>query len=93
MKTATGYALPGAAVAAGLGRVFNQLRTFFVLVGLGALVVGGVDLTTADEASLAEFRSRTVGIVFQHFHLLRSMTALENVRLPLELRDGRLHPA
>jgi putative ABC transport system ATP-binding protein len=55
----------------------------------GALVVGGIDLARVVEADLAEFRARTVGIVFQHFHLVRSLTALENVTLPLELRDER----
>ncbi|HXC52392.1 MAG TPA: ABC transporter ATP-binding protein [Candidatus Limnocylindrales bacterium] len=54
----------------------------------GTLEVGGVDLASAGEHQLSDFRSRTVGIVFQHFHLIRSLTALENVRLPLELRDG-----
>jgi putative ABC transport system ATP-binding protein len=54
----------------------------------GRLEVGGIDLTTATEQALADFRSRTVGIVLQHFHLIRSLSAIENVRLPLELRDG-----
>jgi len=54
----------------------------------GHLEVGGIDLAAASEHDLADFRSRTVGIVFQHFHLIRSLSALENVRLPLELRDG-----
>jgi len=54
----------------------------------GHLEVGGIDLAAASEHDLADFRSRTVGIVFQHFHLIGSLTALENVRLPLELRDG-----
>ncbi len=54
----------------------------------GSLDVAGIDLAAAGEADLADFRARTVGIVFQHFHLIRSLTALENVRLPLELRDG-----
>lgn len=52
----------------------------------GRLTVAGRDLVTAGEAELADFRARTVGIVFQHFHLMRSLTALENVALPLELR-------
>ena len=52
----------------------------------GRLAVAGRDLVTAGEADLADFRARTVGIVFQHFHLMRSLTALENVALPLELR-------
>jgi putative ABC transport system ATP-binding protein len=55
----------------------------------GALEVDGVDLSSAPEADLAEFRKRTISIVFQHFHLMKSLTALENVALPLELRaDG-----
>jgi putative ABC transport system ATP-binding protein len=58
----------------------------------GRLVVVGRDLVTASEEELADFRARTVGIVFQHFHLMRSLTALENVALPLELRgDADAH--
>jgi len=52
----------------------------------GRLAVAGRDLVTAGEEELADFRARTVGIVFQHFHLMRSLTAIENVALPLELR-------
>jgi len=52
----------------------------------GTLEVDGIDPSAVDEARLAEFRARTIGIVFQHFHLMKSLTALENVRLPLELR-------
>jgi putative ABC transport system ATP-binding protein len=55
----------------------------------GSIVVEGVDLRTAAESELAEFRSLTIGIVFQHFHLIKSLTALENVALPLDLRDRR----
>jgi putative ABC transport system ATP-binding protein len=54
----------------------------------GTLTVAGRNLATADESALADFRARTVGIVFQHFHLLASLSAIENVALPLELRDG-----
>ena len=54
----------------------------------GELEVAGTNVAAAPEHALADFRSRSVGIVFQHFHLIRSLTALENVRLPLELRDG-----
>jgi putative ABC transport system ATP-binding protein len=55
----------------------------------GTLEVDGVDLGSAREADLAEFRKRTISIVFQHFHLMKSLSALENVALPLELRaDG-----
>jgi putative ABC transport system ATP-binding protein len=58
----------------------------------GRLTVAGRDLVAAGEAELADFRAREVGIVFQHFHLMRSLTALENVALPLELRgDDAAH--
>jgi putative ABC transport system ATP-binding protein len=43
------------------------------------------DLTTMDEDTLARFRRDTMGIVFQNFHLIPTMTALENVATPLEL--------
>ena len=45
----------------------------------------GHDLTAMDEDALARFRSRNMGVVFQSFHLIPTMTALENVALPLEL--------
>ena len=51
----------------------------------GLIVVAGKDLTQLDENALARFRGRNVGIVFQSFHLIPTMTALENVAVPLEL--------
>ncbi|WP_334175710.1 ATP-binding cassette domain-containing protein [Pseudoxanthobacter sp.] len=51
----------------------------------GAVEVAGQDLTRLDEDALARFRGRHVGIVFQSFHLIPTMTALENVAVPLEL--------
>lgn len=45
----------------------------------------GRDLTAMDEDALARFRRDNMGIVFQSFHLIPTMTALENVALPLEL--------
>ena len=42
-------------------------------------------LTTANEEQLAALRRRHIGIIFQHYHLLDTMTALENVMLPLEM--------
>ena len=50
----------------------------------GSIVVAGHDLTAMGEDALAKFRRETVGIVFQSFHLIPTMTALENVALPLE---------
>ena len=51
----------------------------------GTVAVAGEDLTALDEDALARFRGRNVGIVFQSFHLIPTMTALENVAVPLEL--------
>lgn len=51
----------------------------------GRVSVAGEDLTALDEDGMALFRRRNVGIVFQSFHLIPTMTALENVAVPLEL--------
>jgi putative ABC transport system ATP-binding protein len=62
------------AVAAGLERA-----------GGGTALLLGSDMTALDEDALARLRGRGVGIVLQSFHLLPTMTALENVAVPLEL--------
>lgn len=51
----------------------------------GSIVVAGQDLTKLNEDALARFRGGNVGIVFQSFHLIPTMTAIENVAVPLEL--------
>jgi putative ABC transport system ATP-binding protein len=51
----------------------------------GTVHLAGSDLTALDEDGRAAVRARHVGFVFQSFHLLPSLTALENVMLPLEL--------
>ncbi|ODN70416.1 ABC transporter ATP-binding protein [Methylobrevis pamukkalensis] len=53
--------------------------------GAGSVTIAGSRLDTLDEDGLARFRGRNVGIIFQSFHLLPTMTALENVAVPLEL--------
>jgi len=55
----------------------------------GSVMVAGQDLRQLDEDGLARFRGRTVGIVFQAFHLIPTMTALENVAIPLEFAGKR----
>lgn len=54
-------------------------------VGGGTVTVGGVDFGTLSEDELARARRGRIGIVLQAFHLLPTMTALENVAVPLEL--------
>lgn len=66
------------AVAAGLERP-----------SAGRVAIAGQDLAALDEDRLARFRGRHIGIVFQSFHLVPTMTALENVALPLELARDR----
>jgi len=61
-----------------------------VLAGLeqadsGLVEVAGENLGSKSEDDLASFRGRNIGIVFQSFHLIPNMTALENVAVPLEL--------
>jgi putative ABC transport system ATP-binding protein len=51
----------------------------------GRVVVAGQDYAGLGEDRLAEFRGREIGFVFQAFHLMQTMTALENVAVPLEL--------
>ena len=67
-----------------------------VLAGLerasgGTIHVAGADFTTLDEDGLARARRGRIGIVLQAFHLLPTMTALENVAVPLEL-SGHADP-
>jgi putative ABC transport system ATP-binding protein len=53
----------------------------------GSVVVDGVDLTHLDEDALARFRRDRIGFVFQSYHLIPTLTAAENVAIPLELAD------
>ncbi len=55
----------------------------------GRVSIAGVDLTDLDEDGRAAVRGRYVGFVFQSFHLIPSLTAIENVMLPLELANRR----
>nr|WP_210303519.1 ABC transporter ATP-binding protein [Agrobacterium tumefaciens] len=63
-----------------------------VLAGLerldsGEIIIADTELHKLDEDALADFRGRNIGIVFQSFHLIANMTALENVAVPLELAN------
>ena len=51
----------------------------------GRIVIDGAEITAMSEDDLARFRGTRIGFVFQFFHLLPSLTAYENVRVPLEI--------
>ena len=54
----------------------------------GKIVVNGTDISSMSEDQLAIFRRKTLGILFQNFHLIPSMTALENVALTIEIAEA-----
>ena len=51
----------------------------------GEILIGGTEITALDEDQLARLRGARIGFVFQFFHLIPSLTALENVMVPLEI--------
>ncbi len=69
----------------------GKTSLLMVIAGLerstgGSVTVEGADLTALDEDGLALLRGEKIGIVFQSFHLVPTMTAVENVALPLEFQ-------
>ena len=93
MAELSGAALPRAAGAtrAVTGQSGSGTSTLIALLaGLdtpdrGTIAVNGTDLTGLDEAAMTRFRASHLGIVFQQVHLLPHLSAVENIRLPLEL--------
>lgn len=55
----------------------------------GRIILAGTDITGLSEDELAPFRNRTIGYIFQSFHLVPSLTALENIMFPAELSNDR----
>ncbi len=55
----------------------------------GQIAIDGTDITALAEDALARLRGRRIGFVFQFFHLLPSLTALENILVPIEIAGGR----
>lgn len=51
----------------------------------GSLVIGSTNIASLSDLELARWRGKSLGIIFQQFHLMPSLTALENVSLPLEI--------
>jgi putative ABC transport system ATP-binding protein len=71
----------------------GKTSLLMVLAGLekataGRIVIDGTDISGKSEDQLAIFRRKTLGILFQNFHLVPSMTALENVALTLEIAEA-----
>lgn len=56
----------------------------------GRVLWKGVDVSTLEQNQLNALRAQTLGIVFQQFHLIDHLTALENARLPLDLRNEKV---
>jgi len=83
--------VPSGSVAAITGPSGSGKSTLLgLLAGLdapstGSILVDGVDITTLDEDGLARLRGTRIGFVFQFFHLLPSLTAYENVLVPMEI--------
>ncbi|MDR3473128.1 MAG: ABC transporter ATP-binding protein [Devosia sp.] len=74
----------------------GKTSLLMVLAGLekatsGKVIVAGRDITNLNEDQLAIFRRETLSIVFQSFHLIPSMTAIENVSLALEIAERKLN--
>ncbi|WP_428488468.1 ABC transporter ATP-binding protein [Rhodopila sp.] len=72
----------------------GKTSLLMVLAGLeratsGSVMLDGREITALNEDSLAKLRRDRIGIVFQAFHLIPTMTALENVAIPLELAAVR----
>lgn len=84
--------LPGEVTAVVGPSGSGKTSLLMVLSGLeqassGSVSIDGTEITGMNEDRLAIFRRRSLGILFQNFHLIPSLTALENVALTLEIAD------
>ena len=84
------FTVPDGEFASIVGRSGSGKSTLLALLGAldkptsGSIVVGGKDLTKLSDHELISYRGRTIGFVFQSYNLVPSLTALENVMLPME---------
>ncbi len=91
----TSFTIPAGRVVAVTGPSGSGKSTMLGLMsGLdapttGSILLDGVDITTIGEEALARLRGSRIGIVFQFFHLLPSLTAFENVLVPMEIARVR----
>ncbi|MCD7963764.1 MAG: ABC transporter ATP-binding protein [Rikenellaceae bacterium] len=69
----------------GKSTMLNVLGLFDV-ANEGEIIIDGIETNQMKEAQLAEFRNKTLGFIFQSFHLINSLNVLDNVELPLSYR-------
>ena len=89
LKASTGEAI-GIVGPSGSGKT----SLLMIIAGLeavtsGQITVAGESLTGKSEEALAKFRRDNIGIIFQSFHLIPTMTAIENVAIPLEFKGAK----
>ena len=77
---------------------YGKSTLIFLIAGLekpdsGRVIVAGNDITRMNEKSLAIFRRKNIGIVFQFFNLIPTLTAIENVMLPMRLIGTKFQDA
>ena len=89
------YTIPSGQFVAVVGPSGSGKSTLLgLLAGLdspttGTILIDGVDITTLSEDGLARLRGEKIGFVFQFFHLVPSLTAFENVLVPMEIAGRR----
>ena len=67
---------------------FLHLAAGLLTCGTGTITIGGTEVTALSDSAAAKFRRRHVGVVFQGFNLLDTLTVAENVLLPVRLDHG-----